>query len=241
MFIVTGGAGFIGSNIIKSLNKRGITDILVIDDLTDGSKFVNLADLQITDYMDKDEFITQIESGQNFGDIEAILHFGANTSLTENNGKLMMHNNYEYSKNLLHYCVERDIAFIYASDAAVYGDSEITIEERQYEKPLSLYAYTKFQFDQYVRGIWQDAQNNNETLSQIVGLRYTDVTESNTTEKMMLTITSICTLNLWLLNNSEINGIYNIDSSNKINTDKIQSVGYNENLNTHSLIDTEFN
>ena len=80
MFIVTGGAGFIGSNIIKSLNEHGITDILVTDDLTDGSKFINLVDLQITDYIDKDEFITQIVSGQNFGDIEGILHFGANTS-----------------------------------------------------------------------------------------------------------------------------------------------------------------
>ena len=105
MFIVKGGAGFIGSNIIKSLIEHGITDILVIDDLTDGSKFINLVDLQITDYMDKDEFITQIVSGQDFGDIEGILHFGANTSLTESNGKIMMENNYEYSKDLLHYCV----------------------------------------------------------------------------------------------------------------------------------------
>lgn len=234
MFIVTGGAGFIGSNIIKSLNKRGITDILVIDDLTDGSKFVNLADLQITDYMDKDEFITQIVSGQNFGDIEAILHFGANTSLTENNGKLMMHNNYEYSKNLLHYCVERDIAFIYASDAAVYGDSTITIEERQYEKPLSLYAYTKFQFDQYVRGIWQDAQNNNETLSQIVGLRYTQI--SNTVDASAFSIDEVCKLNNWLIDNPNISGIFNVGLATIVNLQSLKIIGYAEILQQKSII-----
>jgi len=228
MFIVTGGAGFIGSNIIKSLNKRGITDILVIDDLTDGSKFVNLVDLQITDYIDKDEFITQIVSGQNFGDIEAILHFGANTSLTENNGKLMMDNNYEYSKNLLHYCVERDIAFIYASDAAVYGDSTITIEERQYEKPLSLYAYTKFQFDQYVRGIWQDAQEHNETLPQIVGLRYTQI--SNTVDASALSMDEVCKLNNWLIENPNISGIFNVGLATIVNLQSLKTIGYAEIL-----------
>lgn len=231
MFIVTGGAGFIGSNIIKSLNEHGITDILVIDDLTDGSKFINLVDLQITDYMDKDEFITQIVSGQDFGDIEGILHFGANTSLTESNGKIMMENNYEYSKDLLHYCVERDIAFIYASDAAIYGDSAITIEDRQYEKPLTLYAYTKYQFDQYVRGISQDAKEHNETLPQIVGVRYTEVTALKGSESNILSITSVCQFNLWLLDNPEITGIYNVGPSEKININKLKSTGYDKNVN----------
>ena len=225
MFIVTGGAGFIGSNIIKSLNENGITDILVIDDLTDGSKFVNLVDLEITDYMDRDEFITQIVSGQDFGDIEGILHFGANTSLTESNGKVMMEDNYKYSKDLLHYCVERDIAFIYASDAAVYGDSPITIEERQYEKPLSLYAYTKFQFDQYVRGVTQDAQEHNETLPQIVGLRYTQI--SNTVDATALSIDEVCKLNNWLIENPNISGIFNIGPTELISLKKLQEVGYN--------------
>lgn len=228
MFIVTGGAGFIGSNIIKSLNENGITDILVIDDLTDGTKFVNLVDLEITDYMDKDEFITQIVSGQDFGGIEAILHFGANTSLTESNGKVMMENNYEYSKDLLHYCVERDIAFIYASDAAVYGDSEITIEERQYEKPLSLYAFTKFQFDQYVRGISQDAKEHNETLPQIVGLRYTQI--SNTVDASALSIDEVCKLNNWLIENPNISGIFNVGLATIVNLQSLKTIGYAEIL-----------
>ena len=175
MFIVTGGAGFIGSNIVKALNERGITDILVIDDLTDGTKFANLVDLQITDYMDKDEFITQIISGQNFGEIDAIFHEGACSSTTEWNGKFMMENNYEYSKELLHYCIERDIPFLYASSAATYGGNDTFKEALQYEKPLNVYGYSKFQFDQYIRNIWQDAQIHGETLPQITGFRYFNV------------------------------------------------------------------
>ena len=175
MFIVTGGAGFIGSNIIKSLNERGMTDILVVDDLTDGTKFVNLVDLQITDYMDKDEFIAQIISGQDFGEIDAIFHEGACSATTEWDGKFMMENNYEYSKDLLHYCIEREIPFLYASSAATYGGNETFKEELKYEKPLNVYGYSKFQFDQYVRNLWKDAKDHGEVLPQIVGFRYFNV------------------------------------------------------------------
>lgn len=104
MIIVTGGAGFIGSNIVKSLNDKGITDILVVDNLKDGTKFVNLVDLNIADYMDKEDFLIQIMAGEDFGDIEAIFHEGACSSTTEWDGKYMMDNNYQYSKELLHYC-----------------------------------------------------------------------------------------------------------------------------------------
>lgn len=108
MIIVTGGAGFIGSNIVKALNDKGITDILVVDNLKDGTKFVNLVDLNIADYMDKEDFLIQIMSGEELGDIEAIFHEGACSSTTEWDGKYMMDNNYQYSKELLHYCLERE-------------------------------------------------------------------------------------------------------------------------------------
>ncbi|KNC90750.1 NAD-dependent epimerase/dehydratase family protein [Trabulsiella odontotermitis] len=121
MIIVTGGAGFIGSNIVKALNDKGITDILVVDNLKDGTKFANLVDLNIADYMDKEDFLIQIMAGEEFGDIEAIFHEGACSSTTEWDGKYMMDNNYQYSKELLHYCLERDIPFLYASSAATYG------------------------------------------------------------------------------------------------------------------------
>ena len=169
MIVVTGGAGFIGSNIVKGLNDLGRKDILVVDDLTDGTKFANLADLDIADYMDKDEFISAIVSGENL-DIEVIFHQGACSSTTEWDGKFMMENNYNYSKDLLHYCLDFDIPFLYASSAATYGGrSDNFIEDRVYEKPLNVYGYSKFLFDQYVREILPNAS------SQICGFRYFNV------------------------------------------------------------------
>lgn len=238
MFIVTGGAGFIGSNIIKSLNDRGITDILVVDDLTDGTKFVNLVDLQIMDYMDKDEFINQIVSGQDFGNVEAIFHEGACSATTEWDGKFMMENNYEYSKDLLHYCIDHDIPFLYASSAATYGGNDTFKEELKYEKPLNVYGYSKFQFDQYVRNIWKDAKAHGETLTQIVGFRYFNVygpreqhkgsmssvafhlnNQLNAGENAKLFegehkrdfvyVGDVCKVNLWFLDN-KVSGIYNL-------------------------------
>jgi len=175
MIIVTGGAGMIGSNIVKSLNDKGFNDILVVDNLKDGKKFKNLVDLDITDYMDKEDFITQIMAGDDFGPIEAIFHEGACSATTEWDGKYIMMNNYEYSKELLHFCIEREIPFLYASSAATYGETDTFIEEREYEGALNVYGYSKQQFDNYVRHLWADAKEHNETLSQITGFRYFNV------------------------------------------------------------------
>ncbi|WP_432455402.1 MULTISPECIES: ADP-glyceromanno-heptose 6-epimerase [unclassified Agarivorans] len=174
MIIVTGGAGFIGANIVKSLNELGHNDIIVVDDLKDGTKFVNLVDLDIADYLDKDDFIARIVSGEDLGaeygqEIEAIFHEGACSATTEWDGKYMMENNYEYSKELLHYCLERRIPFLYASSAATYGDTETFIEEKQYEGPLNVYGYSKLQFDNYVRRLLPEIE------SQVVGFRYFNV------------------------------------------------------------------
>lgn len=169
MIVVTGGAGFIGSNIVKGLNAIGRKDILVVDDLTDGTKFANLVDLDIADYLDKDEFIGLILSGEDL-DIEVIFHQGACSSTTEWNGKFMLENNYNYSKDLLHYCLDNQIPFLYASSAATYGGRKDNfIEDRRFEKPLNVYGYSKFLFDQYVREILPEAT------SQICGFRYFNV------------------------------------------------------------------
>ncbi|MBX4133025.1 ADP-glyceromanno-heptose 6-epimerase [Frischella sp. Ac48] len=169
MIVVTGGAGFIGSNIIKGLNALGRTDILVVDDLTDGTKFVNLVDLDIADYMDKDEFIGLIVSGEDLN-IDVVFHQGACSSTTEWNGKFMMENNYNYSKDLLHYCLDNRIPFLYASSAATYGGcNDNFVEDRQFEKPLNVYGYSKFLFDQYVRTMLPKAK------SQVCGFRYFNV------------------------------------------------------------------
>ncbi|GHX97424.1 ADP glyceromanno-heptose 6-epimerase [Vibrio cholerae] len=175
MIIVTGGAGMIGSNIIKALNDRGITDILVVDHLKNGRKFKNLVDLKIADYMDRDDFLTQIMAGDNFGPIEAVFHQGACSATTEWDGKYMMLNNYEYSKELLHYCLDREIPFLYASSAATYGETSVFKEEQEYEGALNVYGYSKQQFDNYVRRLWQDAEEHGEKLSQITGFRYFNV------------------------------------------------------------------
>ena len=169
MIIVTGGAGMIGSNIIKALNDKGYRDILVVDNLKDGTKFVNLVDLDIADYIDKEDFIASIVAGDDLGEIEAVFHEGACSATTEWDGKYMMDNNYQYSKDLLHYCLDREIPFLYASSAATYGGREEFIEERQYEAPLNVYGYSKFLFDQYVREILPEAD------SQICGFRYFNV------------------------------------------------------------------
>ncbi|MBP7546818.1 MAG: ADP-glyceromanno-heptose 6-epimerase [Corallincola sp.] len=169
MIIVTGGAGFIGANLVKALNARGRNDILIVDDLTDGTKFVNLVDLDYADYLDKDDFLARLKAGEEFGPIEAVFHQGACSTTTEWDGKFMMATNYEYSKVLLHYCLQRFIPFIYASSAATYGTTDQFREEPACEGPLNVYGYSKLQFDNYVRRLLPKAR------SQVVGLRYFNV------------------------------------------------------------------
>lgn len=170
MIVVTGGAGFIGSNIVRALNARGREDIIVVDDLTDGHQFQNLADCEIVDYIDKDDFRESFLFNDDMEDfIDVVFHEGACSATTEWDGRYMMENNYEYSKALLHFCLERKIPYIYASSAAVYGGSDTFVELREHEKPLNVYGYSKFQFDQYVRKL------KNELKSQVIGLRYFNV------------------------------------------------------------------
>ncbi|RKZ39204.1 MAG: ADP-glyceromanno-heptose 6-epimerase [Gammaproteobacteria bacterium] len=170
MIIVTGGAGFIGSNIVKALNERGYTKILVVDNLTKGEKFKNLVDCEIYDYQEKDAFLKRIAKREYFSaSIKAIFHQGACSSTTEWDGHYMMTNNYDYSKTILHYCLSRQVPFFYASSASVYGGGTVFKEERSLESPLNMYGYSKFLFDQYVRRFLGIAT------SQIVGLRYFNV------------------------------------------------------------------
>ena len=137
MHIVTGGAGFIGSNLVRHLIARGHDDVVVVDDLTDGRKFANIADCAIADYLDKDEFLARLEDAAFAGNLRAIFHEGACSTTTEWDGRYMMRNNYRYSVDLLEYCQAQDIPFIYASSAAVYGGGRDFREERPVEAPLN--------------------------------------------------------------------------------------------------------
>ena len=171
MIIVTGGAGFIGSNLVKGLNEQGIEDILVVDNLGSSLKFRNLNGLKFKDYLHKEDFLTRLETGRFHGQaIEAIFHNGACSNTMEPDGNYMMANNYEYSKIMLHHALEHRIPFIYASSASVYGDGAQGFrEESACEEALNVYAYSKLQFDRYVRQVLPAAS------SQVVGLRYFNV------------------------------------------------------------------
>lgn len=176
-YIVTGAAGFIGSNLVKALNERGEGDIIAVDNLTRADKFKNLTDCEIADFIDKRDFLAQLAAGQFEGAIEAVLHQGACSDTMETDGRYMMENNYRYSVALLDYCQEEEVPLLYASSASVYGAGTVFSESREFEAPLNVYGYSKFLFDQIVRRRLPDAAN------QIAGFRYFNVYGPNEAHK----------------------------------------------------------
>ena len=241
MYIVTGGAGFIGSNLVRMLIKSTKEDVLVVDNLSDGKKFLNISDLTIADYMDQDEFLSLIKNNDSFfSNVKCVFHQGACSDTTEWDGQYMMKNNYTFSKILLNACLEKNVRFIYASSAAVYGSSMGFKEQKKNEKPLNIYGYSKLLFDQYVRKL----KLTNE--QQVVGLRYFNVYGPRESHKGSMAsvayhfneqiklknmanlfkgshgysdgeqqrdfiyVDDVCNVNLWFLANSHISGIYNL-------------------------------
>ncbi|HRI92364.1 MAG TPA: ADP-glyceromanno-heptose 6-epimerase [Accumulibacter sp.] len=170
--IVTGAAGFIGANLVKALNERGVRRIIAVDNLSKADKFRNLVDCEIADYIDKNEFIDRLIAGDFDGDVDAILHQGACSDTMESDGRYMMENNYRYSLAILDWCLDQEVQFLYASSAATYGGGSVFREERQYEAPLNVYGYSKFLFDQIVR---QRLAATDACSSQVVGFRYFNV------------------------------------------------------------------
>lgn len=240
MIIVTGGAGFIGSNLVKQLNDRGREDIIVVDNLTDGTKFRNIADCAIMDYLDKEAFPGLLQQLSEREPVDVLFHQGACSTTTEWNGKYMMENNFTCSKNLFEFCVNKKIPFVYASSAAVYGNSKVFSESPDNEAPLNVYGYSKLLFDQYVR------QNRHRISSQVAGLRYFNVYGPREQHKGSMAsvawhfnqqikdsgkvrlfegcdgypdggqqrdfiyVGDVVNVNLWLMDHPEISGIYNL-------------------------------
>jgi ADP-L-glycero-D-manno-heptose 6-epimerase len=235
--IVTGAAGFIGSKLVEGLNRRGITDIIAVDNLAHADKFRNLAGAEIADYLDQAEFIGQLERFE--GSVAAVFHQGACSDTMESDGRYMLDNNYAYSRRLLEWCQEEEVPLIYASSASVYGAGPEFREERRCEKPLNVYGYSKFLFDQYVRRI---LENRN---AQVAGLRYFNVYGPNEQHKGRMAsvayhayqqllgagkvklfvgsggyangeqrrdfvyVEDVVDVNLWLLERREVSGVFN--------------------------------
>lgn len=166
--VVTGAAGFIGSNLIQGLNSIGVDDVIAVDDLSEGLKYRNLLGAQISDYFDKDEFYTRFAKGE-LGQVDAVLHEGACSDTMEHNGRFMLDNNYRCSKNLLDACMTQGTRLLYASSAATYGGSDTFREEPRYEQPLNVYGFSKLLFDNVVRRMIPRAPQ------QVVGFRYFNV------------------------------------------------------------------
>jgi ADP-L-glycero-D-manno-heptose 6-epimerase len=170
--VVTGAAGFIGSNIIKGLNQRGISDIIAVDDLSDGDKFRNLADLQIADYIDHPEFYIRFADGD-YGKMDCVFHEGACSDTMESDGRYMMANNFDVSKSLFLACQSQGTRLLYASSAATYGGSDTFVEKPECERPLNVYGYSKLLFDQWVRR--QIGSAFEGASAQVAGFRYFNV------------------------------------------------------------------
>lgn len=176
-YVVTGAAGFIGSNLVRALNKRGATNILAVDNLAHADKFKNLVGCEIADYLDKRDFLDRLESGEFASDLDAILHQGACSDTMATDGRYVMDNNYRYSLALLDHCLDEEVPFVYASSAAVYGAGRAFRESPECEAPLNVYGYSKYLFDQVVRRRLPDA------FAPVVGLRYFNVYGPNEAHK----------------------------------------------------------
>lgn len=178
-YIVTGAAGLIGSAVVRGLNLRNETDILTVDHIGISEKWKNLSPLFFMDYMEKDTFFSRLKEGAISSDIAAVIHLGACSSTTESDGTYLIHNNFEYTKELAEFCTKNNIRFLYASSAATYGDGSqgYSDDEERIEqlRPLNGYGFSKQIFDLWAK--------HNGMLNRIAGMKFTNVFGPNERHK----------------------------------------------------------
>lgn len=173
MILLTGGAGFIGSNILAALNDRGRDDVIVVDDLTDGSKCRNLTGRRFADYLDVAELADAIRD-ETLPRLSGICHQGGCADSTIGDGRFVMRSNYTFSKAMLRLAGQHGCPLVYASSASVYGDGCNGFRESsECERPLSPYSFSKWAFDQHLR--WLDRSGLGVPAPSVTGLRYFNV------------------------------------------------------------------
>ncbi len=239
MLVVTGAAGFIGSNLVRALNERGREDVLAVDDMTDGRKFRNLVNCEIEDLLDRDEFLELVESDA-LGDVEAVLHQGACSNTMEWDGRFVLRMNHAYPRALLAFCDRRQVPFIYASSAAVYGGSSEFRVDPACEKPLNMYGYSKLLFDRHVRrrldrlhcqvaglryfNVYGPGEQHKGEMASVAYKQYMQLREGDVVrlfegsdghadgeqKRDFVWVGDVVAVNLWLLDHPEVSGIFNV-------------------------------
>lgn len=181
MIVVTGGAGFIGSNLVAALEEEGLSNIVVCDELGNEDKWRNIAKREIRDFVSPDNLFMYLD--MHARDVEIIFHFGAISSTTEQDADLIMHNNFVLSRELWKWCAEHDTRFVYASSYSVYGAGDTDIGFRDDDspealaklKPLNAYGWSKNIFDRRVSRIVNYTDSKENRPPQWVGLRLFNV------------------------------------------------------------------
>ena len=240
MIILTGGAGFIGSCVLKALNEIGRDDVLIVDSLRSGSKWKNLVGKRFIDIISKEQFRAGIDADAFDVDVDAVIHFGACSSTTESNADYLYDNNYLYSIDVAEYAISRNARFIYASSAATYGDGSLGYADATVDlRPLNMYGYSKHLFDMWVRkndmadvcvglklfNVFGPNEEHKGDMRSMVSKAYDQIVESGSVQlfasndaayadggqmRDFVYVKDVTRVVLQLLARTDVNGIYNL-------------------------------
>ncbi|QGY39999.1 ADP-glyceromanno-heptose 6-epimerase [Pseudodesulfovibrio cashew] len=246
MYIVTGGAGFIGSAMVWKLNQMGIDDILVVDNLAKSSKWSNLVGLKYEDYLHRDQFLKFVIEGEDPFEVDAVIHMGACSSTTEQDADFLMENNYRYTQYVCRYCLTNDARFVNASSAATYGEGEFGFGDAHEDidrlRPLNMYGYSKQLFDLWAKqggildkiaslkffNVYGPNEYHKDDMRSVICKAHKQILETGKLKlfksyreeyphggqkRDFVYVKDVVDIMAWLLENPEINGIFNVGTS----------------------------